>query len=84
MKKFALILTGWYLMTPQAHLVDGRYVFDDRAPLAEWRQVGAFDTAKECEAMIGKIRASSVKFAVPTGAEYNRCVASDDKRLQPR
>ncbi len=75
----AFALVGWYLMQPPAHRgTDGKSVFEDARPLTMWRQIGAYDTAKECEAQIDHM----VTLPTDVGAEFVRCVASDDPRLK--
>jgi hypothetical protein len=90
----ALALVGWYLMTPPW---SGPGKFNDKAPLNQWQQAHAYDSATACE----KGRYSTVKNFLkghaPNGdmlnketADYNaqlyaagRCVETDDPRLKP-
>jgi hypothetical protein len=81
----AVTLIGWYLMVP----------LPDRpeAPLAYWDQLGAYDTAKECEDFQARLYSRSQRsdFRAPPGkfstAQLRQvyaetmCIASDDPRL---
>jgi hypothetical protein len=48
-KSAVLLLGGWILVTPIAGVEEGGYVAWTPASKTEWRNAGAFDTAKECE-----------------------------------
>jgi hypothetical protein len=77
-KAISVVLAGWYLLIPQYGKV--------LAPLGEWNQAGAFDSAKECEQMLkdvtqrakerGKREDPDLLAVLP----YARCIASDDPR----
>jgi len=46
----AVALTGWYLMMPQVQNGEiGPFLAPDKPNLAEWKQVGSYDTAADCE-----------------------------------
>jgi hypothetical protein len=76
----ALALLGWYLMYPPQ---SGAYGFNFHAPLSEWNQLAAYDSAARCEADRNK------KWAFPVGTNkieaerlsQGRCICSDDPRL---
>ena len=43
-------MAGWLLMNPRGvKQPDGKIVWADKAPIREWNQLGAFDSAAECE-----------------------------------
>jgi hypothetical protein len=82
---------GWYLMSPPT-----RSQFDLRviasAPLNEWSQDKAFDTAAECEQFLSKLRKDSEarlqrmrneeNIYLKSVRHYSLCIASDDPRLK--
>jgi hypothetical protein len=81
----ALLLVGWYLLSPipppanpgpLSRLQDRVFGPASIPPMSEWRQLGAFDTARNCEA---------AKFQAGNSSGENTaqaiCVASDDPRL---
>jgi hypothetical protein len=81
----ALALVGWYLMQPPTHrIANGKTVFEDELPLTLWRQIGAYDTAKECQAQIEHMETLPAKMAEVEGAEFVRCIATDDPRLKEK
>ena len=63
----ALALLGWYLMVPQVKPNTGKVDF--KAPLAQWNQMGAFDTATACEKERDSRLASSDKAVDELNAE---------------
>lgn len=74
----------WYALIPP--LSDGHV--DARAPLAQWEQVRAFDSAEECEKLT---MAYARQFAEQTDnaararyrqVQYVRCVSVSDPRLR--
>jgi uncharacterized protein YfaP (DUF2135 family) len=84
----ALALVGWYLMLPP--LAADRPDVDRDAPLSTWRQAGAFDNAKACEANLAdglkrldKARGETQFPSFYHSYLYARCVAVDDPRLKP-
>jgi hypothetical protein len=48
----AMVVAGWYLMTPLIDHDNGKVMVE--APLHFWTQDGSFDTAKGCDAQRGK------------------------------
>jgi hypothetical protein len=81
----ALALVGWYLMQPPTHRgADGKSVFEDALPLTTWKQIAAYDTAKECQAQIEHMETLPAKMSEVEGAEFMRCIASDDPRLKEK
>ena len=82
----AALAIGWYLMAP---LPD-----HPGAPLSYWSQLGAYDTAKECQDFQDKVYRKSRRpdFRAPAGKfstaqlrqaySETMCVASDDPRLK--
>jgi hypothetical protein len=79
----AAMLLGWYLMVPPPAKDGG---FDEGAPIAAWRDVAAFDTAKECAAAKAQRQHESKDgpdaAAASIIAKRGRCIASDDARLR--
>ena len=70
---------GWYQMQPPTHrTANGKSAFEEGLPLTLWRQLAAYDTAKECQAQIDHMETPPAKMAEVEGAEDARCVASDD------
>ena len=45
-----LSVAGWLLMTPPSMKQEGKMTPNSEAPLSEWHQDSAYDTARECEA----------------------------------
>jgi len=78
----ALALMGWYLMVPPTHRTTHGVAWDDNLPLNLWRHVFSYDMAKECQAQIEHMQSSLAKMAEEMGAEFARCIASDDPRLK--
>ena len=76
----ALALVGWYLMAPPTRRIRDEAVFDDDQPLSQWKQIGTYDTAKECTARIDYMQ--TLPLAEEIGAAFVRCIASDDPRLK--
>jgi hypothetical protein len=80
----ALALIGWYLMLPPT---DGRVVYP-AAPLADWINVGSYDSAKDCETAlssdIGKALQIKEHPAVFDDAFHGKCIATDDPRLKDK
>ena len=76
----ALALVGWYLMVPPTHRVNGQTIFEDSAPLTSWRQVYAYETAKQCQDEIDHLQTLPPEAAVH--GDHAQCVASDDSRLK--
>jgi len=84
----ALALVGWCLVAP---LPD-----HPEAPLSYWSQMGAYDTAKECEDFQARIyrRSQQSDFRAQPGrfstAQLRQayaetmCIASDDPRLKEK
>jgi hypothetical protein len=81
-----LVLVGWYILSPVSPSANYGYlgklqdqVFGPASPppMSEREQLGAFDTAKQCEA--AKIQGE--KFAQANIAR-SICIASDDPRLK--
>jgi hypothetical protein len=76
----AAVLLGWFLMSPP---IDDHYRPQPERPLKDWQQIGAFDSAKECEDMIQTLwtRVTSVKqnprFFVLDRVMASRCVPTD-------
>jgi hypothetical protein len=58
-----ILLGGWLLMTPRPMNESGsERRFDTGAPITEWRQEWAYDSARECEAArAGKMQAATEK-----------------------
>lgn len=80
----ALVLVGWYLIQPPTHRTAKGIAFDDDLPLTLWRHVASYDTAKDCQAQIEHMESSPPKMAEEMGANFVRCIASDDPRLKRR
>ena len=79
----ALALVGWYLMMPP-HTAT-KVLF--HAPLKDWVNQGAFDTADECENLRSQLRYIMRSKAGLTVEEHRaiesaQCIASDDSRLK--
>jgi hypothetical protein len=78
-------LLAFYLMMPPQHFA-GRFVDADlEAPLPEWNQLSAYDTAAECEAEYKRI----VEYYARRGDHLQElrsvmavCVAGNDPRLK--
>lgn len=79
-----LLAIAWYALMPP---LSGGLV-DVRAPLAQWEQMRAFDSAEECEKMM---MAYARQFADQTDnatriryrqIQYVRCVSASDVRLR--
>ncbi len=88
----ALALVGWYLMIPPW---SGPGRFDDKAPMRDWRQVGTYDSASECERdrneTADALLKNKDKGPDPETNNYNgtlyssgRCVSTDDPRLKEK
>jgi hypothetical protein len=56
-------------------LLRGATMVHPEAPLAEWAQAGAFDTATACEVARFKLGTSGMR-------DLAKCIASDDPRLK--
>jgi hypothetical protein len=85
----ALALVGWYLMTPP--LASDRLDVERDAPLSTWKQGGAFDTAKDCEANLSdglkRLDHANGEKQFPSFYHeflYARCIAVDDPRLKEK
>jgi hypothetical protein len=52
----AVLLCGWYLMTPPVVVTSSGEGVDNGAPFAEWNIYSAFDHAAECEAAENSLR----------------------------
>jgi hypothetical protein len=85
----ALALVGWYLLLPPW---EGNRIADPDAPLSEWTINYSFDSAADCEAMrqskvdrgwsiLERKDASSVERETAGIFLYQKCVATDDPRL---
>ena len=84
----ALPLLGWYLMVPPWSSPGH---FNDNAPLRKWHQVGAYDSASECEQdMVRTVQHFQRDKALNSAtANFNaaiyaagQCIATDDPRLK--
>jgi hypothetical protein len=84
----ALALLGWYLMIPplqSANRDDPSGPRDLHAPISQWDQVSAYDSAAKCQRDIGKY----FFFPKPDGTTKQanalkiggRCISTDDPRL---
>jgi hypothetical protein len=81
----AFALVGWYLMLPPIARDDKRYS-DESAPMSQWTQLSAFDSAKECEEYKLKFHEHMEKID-KTRAERelsSACVESDDLRFKQK
>jgi hypothetical protein len=71
---------GWYLLIPNAPAND-RY-------LATWEQIGAYDTAKECQIarmdLLNQAAKSKDKALEENKMRLARCIETSDPRLQLR
>jgi hypothetical protein len=79
-----LALTGWYLMLPPHDREVKRYA-DESAPLTQWTQLLATDTAKECEDAKMELH-ERMKKNDQERAEFElsaSCIESTDPRLKP-
>jgi hypothetical protein len=94
----ALVLVGWYLMVPPLKIegppddpktpVD----VDTKAPLSQWKNIGSFDTAKQCydypEHFLGMLRSNGKEHGGDAMAKYwfdhSQCIATDDPRLKEK
>jgi hypothetical protein len=86
---------GWYLLHPVAGRdADGKERVWADTPVSSWEQEGAYATAEECEAKRLKLSREGQPYLarrpLPEGwslwasyADWSRCIASDDPRLQP-
>jgi hypothetical protein len=83
-----LALLGWYLMVPPPY----GWLSPD-APIAQWKEWQAFDTATQCEAAHDKMIADGQKTVFDSHAtegdktlayEFitSQCVEADDPRLR--
>ena len=78
-----LVLIGWYLLQPPTHReAGGKVVFDGDLPLSLWRHISSYDTAKECQAQIEHMWELPPMMVEIEGADFVRCIASDDPRLK--
>jgi hypothetical protein len=73
----ALALVGWYLMVPQPD-APGRAP-NVNAPLSQWNQMGAFDSASNCE----KERESRRRLAVKALDEVQQEIDAVPDSTQP-
>jgi hypothetical protein len=86
---------GWYLMKPPLALTGATpkgIGFDYHAPLSQWTQEGEFESFLECEYLRNIVSRASHEQQHKTqdvyiaeadhGAMAERCVATDDPRLQ--
>ncbi len=78
---------GWYLLAPPLEREGKRFMIE--APLSRYRQLGAFDSAAECEKVRVTSAPRSLKQSTPAEkalAEdldtFTRCIATNDPRLQ--
>lgn len=67
----ALAIVGWYLMQPPT---DSRGRPDSEAPLSQWKESGAFDSAADCS----KERLDTIKVYEKTLAEARQSKSSKD------
>ncbi len=87
----ALALVGWYLMIAPPQVQQGSVIGADLlAPLSQWANVHAFETADQCEADKSNYRSQvatnanvppAYKDAIVASGLSLQCVASDDPRL---
>lgn len=80
---------GWYLLEPPIRSNKS----DRAAPLHAWSHVNAFDTARECQAVLGERGTQAARDSRDPSQQFRRaafeaaidgrCIASDDLRLKP-
>ena len=78
------LLVGWYLLQPPSVRLN---TFDDKAPLREWNQVSAFDSASQCQTWRDGIMLSIANGSLNKKDwdirlwNASRCIEADDPRL---
>jgi hypothetical protein len=97
------VAVGWYLLIPSPERPLGEHPRAGwgkavEAPLSQWQQVGAFDSASECQRTLDRLWKQAEKALekpepdrhlrneqVVAYMQYGsgRCVASDDPRMKP-
>jgi hypothetical protein len=90
----ALTLVGWYLMVPSIECLPRCLRFDGGAPLSIWRQLGSFDSVRDCQTQLTYDVLRPTKVLYPPDCNLlhteqmqpysETCVASDDPRLRER
>lgn len=77
----ALALVGWYLMMPSPRMALARRADPS---LTGWRQMGVYDSAAECNQMLGELRKQLKSRGQDElwAAERAQCIATDDPRLK--
>lgn len=86
-RTITLASVGWYLMVPPGTGPYHAASLNLQAPLSQWEQFSAFDSASACE----NYRTSTIESLQKAPSEQNdanlrvysnaRCLASDDPRL---
>ena len=69
MTRMGVLLLGWYLLFPPPSQPD--------APLSQWTQFAAYDTARECEIALSN---AWERRGRPKGP-FALCIATNDPRL---
>jgi hypothetical protein len=79
----ALALVGWYLMMPPRDHANRQYA-DTSAPMSQWQQLAAYDSADKCEEAKLKFYKALVKQGKKERADFSQnadCVEANDPRL---
>jgi hypothetical protein len=78
----ALVLAGWYLMTPP---LKGNGGYDTIAPLSRWRVESGFAGGDDCRKTVADLIRQASKQGRSQDAEelkVARCVSQDDPRIK--
>jgi hypothetical protein len=78
----ALILAGWYLMTPPLQ-AGGRY--DTAAPLSKWQVESGFSSGQDCRKTIADLSQRAAAQGRQDDAQelkVAKCVSTDDPRIK--
>ena len=85
MRRPLALALAWYALIPPM----AGEVVNARAPLAQWEQMRAFDTAEECEKVVTAYAAKmtgqtdNAARARYRQVQYVRCIHASDLRLRP-
>ena len=74
----ALTISAWYLMLPPTN---GKNVTQG-APLEKWTNSGVYESAEECESVIGRLQSGLRGRESETRPFAAQCIASDDPRVK--
>ena|SRR5215469_11361214 len=77
------VLFGWYFLVPP--FTHQNLEFDSAAPISSWEQLGAYNTAMDCEMISGEMIKSAEKAHNKVRAARliaGRCTSTEDPGLK--